>query len=71
MPNSSPINESLDDGRVTFRDNSARDPVCGAPVDTRDKRSLTAEHEGTTYHFCSDACRKRFQNNPNEFAVDV
>jgi YHS domain-containing protein len=34
------------------------DPVCGCPVLLEDAAS--AEHDGHTFHFCSDGCRDRF-----------
>ena len=34
------------------------DPVCGCPVLVEDAAS--AEHDGHTFHFCSDGCRERF-----------
>jgi uncharacterized membrane protein YraQ (UPF0718 family)/YHS domain-containing protein len=41
------------------------DPVCGMKVD-RDK-AVTFEHDGRTYHFCSEHCRQRFEAEPGEF----
>jgi YHS domain-containing protein len=40
----------------------ATDPVCGMAVDPATAKS--AEHAGTTYHFCSPGCRKAFTTNP-------
>ena len=45
----------------------AKDPVCGMMVDKAGP--LKAIHEGATYHFCADACQKRFQAEPAKFAV--
>ncbi|WP_112322181.1 heavy metal translocating P-type ATPase [Oceanibium sediminis] len=40
-----------------------RDPVCGMEVDpAADTPRL--EHEGHTYHFCSNGCRDRFAKDP-------
>jgi hypothetical protein len=36
----------------------ATDPVCGMKVDRA--KALTAEQDGATYYFCSEACRKKF-----------
>src|SRR5438874_12876670 len=41
------------------------DPVCGMDVD--ESSELRAEHEGTTYLFCSETCRQRFLRDPEEF----
>ncbi len=42
------------------------DPVCGMQVDPAETKHR-AEHEGTTYHFCSDRCRERFVDKPDEY----
>ena len=36
----------------------AIDPVCGMTIATQG--ALTREHEGETYHFCSESCADRF-----------
>ncbi len=39
-----------------------KDPVCGMPVDTkRAGSSLSFEHNGRIYYFCSPRCRERFE----------
>jgi YHS domain-containing protein len=45
------------------------DPVCGMEVDqTKAKASgRTATYHGTSYSFCSDTCRKRFDATPERF----
>lgn len=43
-----------------------RDPVCGMTVDPKAGKP-TAEHDGHTYHFCSDGCRKKFVSNPDTY----
>jgi multidrug efflux pump subunit AcrA (membrane-fusion protein)/YHS domain-containing protein len=49
---------------------AAKDPVCGMDVD--EKRAAAAgtksEHEGTTYFFCAEACKKRFDAEPARYA---
>jgi P-type Cu+ transporter len=47
----------------------AKDPVCGMQVDT-DNAQFTAEHEGTTYYFCSRGCMLDFQDEPQRFLAD-
>ncbi|QZX99215.1 permease [Halobaculum rubrum] len=42
-----------------------RDPVCGMRTDDSGP-SLT--HEGETYYFCSDRCKRSFETRPSEFA---
>ncbi len=43
-----------------------RDPVCGMMVDPNAGKP-TVEHDGHTYHFCSDVCRKKFVAEPEAF----
>ena len=47
----------------------ATDPVCGMDVDR--ESVLTLEHDGTAYHFCSQRCRDRFQQDPSAYAQAV
>ncbi len=44
----------------------AKDPVCGMQVDEKkvSRTSTFAEH---TYYFCSDGCKKRFDQEPAKF----
>ena len=45
---------------------TAIDPVCGMSVDpTAGKPSL--EHDGTTYWFCSNGCRTKFEADPAKY----
>ncbi|HLF57814.1 MAG TPA: YHS domain-containing protein, partial [Thermoanaerobaculia bacterium] len=44
----------------------AIDPVCGMEVDPATAKHR-AEHEGTTFYFCSESCRKRFELHPEHF----
>ncbi|MGX1308201.1 Cu+-exporting ATPase [Amorphus suaedae] len=43
-----------------------RDPVCGMTVDPAAGKP-TANHEGHTFHFCSEGCRTKFQADPGAF----
>ena len=47
----------------------ATDPVCGMDVDR--ESALTLEHDGTAYHFCSQRCRDRFQQDPSAYVQAV
>jgi Cu+-exporting ATPase len=42
-----------------------QDPVCGMPVDPK-KSSMQLE-QGKEYYFCSEDCRLRFEENPEEY----
>jgi YHS domain-containing protein/uncharacterized membrane protein YraQ (UPF0718 family) len=44
----------------------AVDPVCGMQVRTANAPAH-ARHEGTTFSFCSDRCRERFETEPARF----
>src|SRR5918996_3619695 len=44
------------------------DPVCGMRIDT-DDAAATAEYEGETYYFCSEACREAFVSGPDSFGA--
>lgn len=44
------------------------DVVCGMSVDPRASGTVTAEHEGRTYYFCSEMCRKSFEADPEKYA---
>lgn len=46
---------------------AAIDPVCAMSVEEADAPA-TAEHEGTTYYFCSTDCRDEFVANPEDYA---
>lgn len=43
-----------------------RDPVCGMRTD---EDNPTVIHGGETYHFCSTACKRVFEETPEEFAM--
>jgi Cu+-exporting ATPase len=44
------------------------DPVCGMQIDPA-TAVASEEHEGRTYHFCSDSCHQRFVEEPERFAA--
>ncbi|NOZ33341.1 MAG: heavy metal translocating P-type ATPase [Alphaproteobacteria bacterium] len=43
-----------------------RDPVCGMTVDPKAGKP-THDHDGHTYHFCSDSCVKKFIATPTDY----
>ena len=47
----------------------AIDPVCGMEVDERTTKDK-AQHEGTTYYFCSKDCKDEFQASPEDYIGD-
>jgi len=42
------------------------DPVCGMRIEA-DDAAATAEHDGRTYYFCSEACRDAFVADPGAY----
>jgi adenylate cyclase len=44
------------------------DVVCGMRID-REDAAATAEYEGETYYFCSEACREAFEAGPDSFGT--
>ena len=47
-----------------------RDPVCGMFVDPEAGKP-TADHDGHTFHFCSDGCRQKFQADPHAYLTST
>lgn len=45
---------------------TAKDPVCGMSVDP-DHAAARAEHEGRTFYFCSEGCRRAFLADPGRY----
>ena len=42
-----------------------KDPVCGTEIDTSQAAAQTI-YEGQAYYFCSEECRRTFEQNPKE-----
>ena len=53
-------------GRQTLEARMEIDPVCGMGVEDT-PQALRAVYEGRTYIFCSESCRERFEESPEEF----
>ncbi len=43
------------------------DPVCGMKVDDQNAAAQST-HQGNTYYFCSQGCKKKFDENPEQYA---
>ncbi|MFB6345224.1 MAG: adenylate/guanylate cyclase domain-containing protein [bacterium] len=50
------------DSPMTLPDDKTRDPVCGTEAADSD---ITLDHDGETYHFCSQICRRQFERDPD------
>ncbi|MGH9164714.1 MAG: YHS domain-containing protein [Acidimicrobiales bacterium] len=47
---------------------AVKDVVCGMTIDDGDAPEK-ADHEGTTYYFCSRECREEFEANPADYTA--
>jgi YHS domain-containing protein len=47
-----------------------QEPVCGVAVHSK-SASLTSEHLGRTFHFCSEQCRKLFDLHPARYVNTI
>jgi Cu+-exporting ATPase len=45
---------------------TTRDPVCGMRVNPETSKHRL-EHDGTSYHFCSNGCRTKFAADPVKY----
>lgn len=43
-----------------------KDPVCGMRLQPADALHAS-QHEGTSYRFCSEACKQKFEREPARF----
>jgi YHS domain-containing protein len=43
------------------------DPVCGMAIKP-EKAVATITYEGQLYYFCTEACKKQFEDSPARFA---
>jgi YHS domain-containing protein len=46
---------------------SEKDLVCGMDVDPNAAGVLKTQYKGKTYYFCSEMCRKSFEENPEKY----
>lgn len=47
-----------------------KDVVCGMEMDI-DQVDSKSEFEGRQYYFCSDECRRKFENNPAQYVEEA
>ena len=45
-----------------------KDPICGMDVSAETAKAATV-YQGTTYYFCSTACRDKFEANPKQYSA--
>ncbi|HEX4104481.1 MAG TPA: YHS domain-containing protein [Candidatus Paceibacterota bacterium] len=44
-----------------------KDVVCGKQIDP-DTAMFTSNYKGTTYYFCSEGCKQKFDADPETYA---
>jgi YHS domain-containing protein len=44
-----------------------KDPVCGMNVDENNSQ-YRSEHKGKQYNFCSEQCKTKFDQHPEQYA---
>jgi YHS domain-containing protein len=49
------------------RKKMAIDPICKMNVD-EDTAQYKSEYKGKTYYFCAPGCKKKFDENPGQYA---
>lgn len=42
------------------------DPVCGMQVNDQ-QAAAQSQHQGQSYYFCSDGCKNKFDQNPQQY----
>jgi P-type Cu+ transporter len=45
---------------------TVRDPVCRMQIDA-DAAKHQSNYQGRTYFFCSDDCKRKFDQNPQQY----
>ena len=44
-----------------------RDPVCNMEIDEQSVAGRS-QYQGETYYFCSESCKNKFDQNPQQYA---
>ena len=47
----------------------AIDPICKMEVD-EEKAQYKSEYKGRTYYFCAPGCKKKFDENPQQYVKE-
>jgi YHS domain-containing protein len=50
---------------------SEKDLVCGMDVDPNSANVVKTQYKGQTYYFCSEMCRKNFEENPEKYVHEM
>jgi YHS domain-containing protein len=49
---------------------NTKDPVCGMDVEP-DEAAGQSEYQGTTYYFCCNECKGKFDKNPQAYSTQT
>lgn len=52
--------------KLFSQDRKEKDPVCAMMVDAK-KTSYRSTYQEKHYYFCSEDCKKQFEENPKQF----
>jgi membrane fusion protein, copper/silver efflux system len=57
------------DKSTTFSPAAFKDPACGMDLEPGDAKAAgrTSDYDGTTYYFCSDSCKRKFDADPARY----
>jgi YHS domain-containing protein len=61
--------ENWSEARIFLQEMKAmtKDPVCGMNVDENNSQ-YQSEHKGKQYSFCSEQCKNKFDQHPEQYA---
>lgn len=59
----------LKEAVLGLREDAVEDPVCGMQIDPAKAGDQKSNYGGTTYYFCSDDCKQKFDRNPEKFVA--
>jgi len=52
---------------MIVKQNMASDPVCGMKINPATAAGQS-KYDGKTYYFCSMGCKRKFEQNPEQYA---
>lgn len=55
--------------QIEEKEEFVMDLVCGMEL-TVDEAKFSSEYQGKSYYFCSEGCKKHFDNNPEKYAEE-
>ncbi len=61
----------LREAAMGVREAVVNDPVCGMRIDPATAGDRQSTYGGTTYYFCSDDCKQKFDKNPEKYSLKL